>query len=329
MRRRCRHVWPAVGAVALLVTGSCGPPVSPPEPLELRAPQGFPPMVVPADNPTTVQGVALGRQLFYDRRLSQRGNLACADCHVQSGSFSNPISLGILPHVNLAWAHFFLWDGRVEGTLEDEMRVEVEFVFHTDVARLREPDLEQLFEAAFGSREITTGRAAYALAQFERTLVSHRSRLDRYVQGDTTALSPSERRGMAVFYSERAECFHCHATLLFTDNLFHNNGLDAQVVGTGRGFITNVARQDGHYKTPTLRNVALTGPYMHDDRFATLEGVIDFYSDGVVYSETIDALIPNSTGGGMHLPVQDRADLVAFLRSLTDETFVSSPNFGP
>ncbi|MCZ7681018.1 MAG: hypothetical protein M5U28_20425 [Sandaracinaceae bacterium] len=192
-------------------------------------------MIVPDDNPTTHEGVALGRQLYYDERLSAAGTQACADCHLQERSFSRPDVPGVLPHVNLAWSRRFLWDGAFEGTLEEAMVMEVEEFFSTDVRRLREPDLEAMFLAAFGSTEITTERAAYALAQFQRTLVSDDSRFDRYVAGEEAALTEHELRGMELFYSERGECFHCHATSLFTDNSFHNIGLDAEVAGTGRG----------------------------------------------------------------------------------------------
>lgn len=282
-------------------------------------------MIVPEDNPTTVEGAALGRQLYYDTRLSPDGSRACASCHVQQHAFSTPTAEGVLPHINLAWSRSFLWDGSFEGTLEEAMIMEVEEFFETDVERLREPDLEEMFLAAFGTNEITTERAGYALAQFQRTMVSRDSRFDRYVAGDESALSESEFRGMELFYSERGECFHCHATALFTDNLFHNNGLDADIDGTGRGAFTGRARDDGLYKTPTLRNIELTAPYMHDDRFETLEEVVDFYSEGLVYSRTVDTLMPNVSGGGAQLTPQERSDLVAFLRSLTDETFVNDP----
>lgn len=319
-----------LAAIGLALAG-CGvdAPSGAPEPFEIRVPRGFPRMAVPADNPTTRPGVALGRRLYYDRRLSPTGTRACADCHLQRSAFSNPATRGVLPHMNLAWSYYFLWDGHFEGTLEDVMRMEVEVFFGTDVNRLREPDLEAMFLAAFGSREVTTTRAAYALAQFQRTMISAGSRYDRFENGDAAALNASERRGMDIFYSERGECFHCHASRLFTDNRFHNIGLDARVAGTGRGAVTRDPLDDGRYKTPTLRNVALTAPYMHDDRFATLEQVVDFYSEGIVYSDTIDTLMPNVSEGGMHLSPQERADLVAFLRALTDEGFVNDPDLGP
>lgn len=327
----------AIGAVFALACGplftlACGV-LGSDEDVDLdhlvQIPRGFPPMEVPDHNPTTPEGVALGRQLYYDQRLSNGGARACADCHLQERAFSNPAASGVLAHVNLAWSRYFLWDGSEEGTLEDVMRFEVEEFFQTDVERLREPDLEEMFQAAFGTPEITTERAALALAQFQRTLVSGNSPYDRYMQGDRSALSASEVRGMKLFYSERAECFHCHATALFTDNLFHNIGLDAEVEGTGRGAVTGRRIDDGAYKTPTLRNVAVSGPYMHDDRFATLEEVVDFYSEGIVDSPTIDPLIVDPRGGGAQLSRAEREDLVAFLRALTDEGFLNEPAFGP
>ena len=306
------------------------PAPSGPVPYPLKAlPAHFPPMVIPDDNPTTVPGVALGRTLYYDNRLSQDGTRACADCHLQQSAFTSTRGMGVLPHINLAFARHFLWDGSTEGTLEDAMRMEVNDFFHTDVARLREPDLEVMFEAAFGTPEVTTERAALALAQFQRTLTSADSRWDRYMAGDAAALTEAEQRGMALFNSERAECFHCHATALFTDNLFHNNGLDEVVTGTGRAHVTGRFHDEGAFKTPTLRNVALTAPYMHDDRFDTLEAVVDFYSEGVRPSHSISALIPNPYTGGLALTAQEKADLVAFLKALTDASFLTDPALGP
>lgn len=290
--------------------------------VEVHIPAGFPPMPIPDDNPTTVEGIALGRQLYYDVRLSPTGTRACASCHLQSHAFSNPTTPGVLPHINLAWSRSFLWDGDFEGTLEEAMIMEVEVFFQTDIERLRDPDLEAMFDAAFGSREIDSHRAAYALAQFQRTLVSGDTRFDRFTEGDETALTESERRGADLFYSERGECFHCHATRLLTDNSFHNLGLDAVVTGTGRGAVTGRALDDGRWKTPTLRNVAVTGPYMHDDRFATLEEVIEFYSTGIVDSPSLSTLLPI---GGFQFTDDERADLLAFLRALTDDTFLADP----
>jgi cytochrome c peroxidase len=320
-----RGVARAIATLAVsLAACSDGPAVG--TPLADRVPAGFPPMEVPDDNPTTVEGVALGRQLYYDVRLSPDGSRACASCHLQAHGFSTTTPVGVLPHINLAWSRNFLWDGRFEGTLEEAMVMEVEEFFATDVERLRAPDLEDLFEAAFGTREVTTHRAAYALAQFQRRLVSGGSRFDRYAAGDLTALTDAELRGGALFHSERAECFHCHATRLFTDNLFHDIGLEAAVAGSGRGAVTGRSLDDGKWKTPTLRNAARTAPYMHDGRFATLDEVVAFYAGGVTASRNLDTLVPV---GGYRLTAEERADLVAFLEALTDEVYLSDPELGP
>ncbi len=317
--------------VAPLVTAACVEPPAPapqdPELYDLLHPPGFPEIVVPDDNVTTREGIALGRALYYDNRLSPDGSRACADCHLQQNAFSRADLVGVLPHMNLGWSQHFLWDGGFDGTLEEAMQKEVELFFATDVERLREPDLLGLFRAAFGSDEITTVKAAYALAQFQRTMVSANSRFDQYLAGDSEAMTDAERRGMQTFYSEHGECFHCHANNLFTDNLFHNTGLvaDADIAGTGRAHVTGDPDDDGLFKTPTLRNVEHTGPYMHDDRFATLEEVIDFYSAGQVASRTIDTLMPSPTGGGFGFTPEEKADLVAFLRSLSDDEFLTNP----
>lgn len=323
MTPRTHRASPPLAALLLATACAVGP-----TPYTIEAPARFPAMVVPDDNPTTVEGVALGRVLYHDPRLSPDGSRACADCHLQEQSFSSTNAVGVLPHLNLGWAGAFLWDGSVEGTLEDAMVFEVVDFFRTDLVRLAEPDLEAMFLAAFGSEEPTVDHAAKALAQYQRTLVSAASSFDRYLDGDDAALSEAAVRGSELFYSERAECFHCHATMLFTDNRFHNIGLDAVVSGTGRGAFTGDPLHDGQFKTPTLRNVERTAPYMHDDRFATLEEVIDHYAEGLVHSDTIDPLMRDVDQGGFGWTAQERADLVAFLRSLTDEGFLTDPALG-
>jgi cytochrome c peroxidase len=283
-------------------------------------------MIVPADNPTTVEGAALGRTLYYDRRMSPDGSRACADCHLQRHGFAHPDVPGVLPHINLAWSRSFLWDGHFEGTLEDAMRMEVEDFFQTDLERLRQPDLQALFEAAFGSPEITVERTARALAQFQRTMFSGRTPYDAYEAGERSALNAAEKRGMRLFFDERAECFHCHASALFTDNGFHDIGLDPDPTGTGRGAYTGRPEDAGKWKTPTLRNVERSGPYMHDDRFETLEEVVAYYSDGVGDSPNLDPLLRR---GGFGLTASEQADLVAFLKALTDEDYLTDPRLGP
>lgn len=169
-----------------------------------------------------------------------------------------------------------------------------------------------------------------AIAQFERTLISANSKFDKYTRGEVE-LTPSELNGLNVFLDEgRGDCFHCHGnpnSPLWTDNIFHNNGLDASFTDRGRGMVTGDPREFGQFKSPSLRNLAYTAPYMHDGRFATLEEVINHYSEGLVYSETIDPLMKTVSAGGVHLTEQDKADLKAFLLSLSDPSFISNPDF--
>ena len=299
-----------------------------PTPYAIPLPSNVPlAMAVPADNPTTVEGVALGRRLYYDPRLDGVADRACAGCHVQSASFTSRRVPGVPAHVNLGFSDVFLWDGRVEGTLEDVMRFEVEEFFRADLAALAaDPVYPEMFAHAFGPGPITTGRAARALAQFQRTLVSFDSRYDRAQRGEGS-LSEAETRGAAIFFGETGDCFHCHGTVLFTDQRFHDMGLDAEPVRRGRADVTGDPTDVGAFKTPTLRNVALTAPYMHDDRYETLEEVVDFYSEGLQDSPTVDPLMRNVAGGGFGLTAEQKADLVAFLHTLTDRAFTENPAF--
>ncbi len=314
----------------LLITGCASPgaddALPAPTPLSIELPTGFPPLEIPADNPTTVEGVALGRQLYYDRRVSPDGSRACADCHLQASAFGNPAVAGILPHINLGWSQSFLWNGGYEGGLEAAMYLELTDFFQADAATLREPDLQERFLAAFGTSQPDLDLAAKALAQFQRTMISGGSRFDAWVAGDTSALSEAERRGMNLFfYGEKGSCFSCHQGMLFTDNAFHDIGLDpaGAVVGTGRAAITGLSEDDGRFKTPTLRNLGYTAPYMHDDRFGTLEEVVEHYRTGVLASPNLSEALPV---GGLGFDEAQKADLVAFLRALDDEAYTLRPD---
>jgi cytochrome c peroxidase len=299
-------------------------------PLQLAVPAQFPVMPVPTDNPMTEEGVALGRMLYYDPLLSQggpRNGLACASCHFQEQSFSlSGQGVAVLPHVNLGWNTAFLWNGKVEGTLEDIMRFEVVEFFATDLRLLRNhPQYPALFRKAFGECDITTENASKALAQWFRRLISADSRYDRYARHELQ-LNDAELRGMVIFLTEKGDCFHCHMPPLFTDNSFRNIGLDSLVEGLHRGRYNVTQRQTdmGLFKTPTLRNVALTAPYMHDGRFATLEEVVEHYNSGVRRPVNVDPIMTKpGKEYGLGLSEQEKADLVAFLHALTDETFVT------
>lgn len=305
-------------------------PVHDPTPAELEYPSWFPEMPVSEDNPMTVEGIQLGRKLYYDPLLHPQGTNSCSSCHAQESSFSIPApGTAVLAHVNLGWSSTFLWNGKIEGTMEDIMLFEVEEFFQTDVSRLQQnDDYPDLFEEAFGERTITTEHCAMALAQFFRSMISANSRFDRYYPG-TIQPTQAEERGYLIFNTEKGDCFHCHIPPLFTDNLFHNIGLDSTFTAenVGRAEVTGNERDHAKFKTPTLRNVALTAPYMHDGRFQTLEEVIDHYDHGVKESNSLDPIMSKpGKGTGLQLSDQEKADLLAFLKSLTDTSYTQNPN---
>ena len=343
----------------------CGPidPVEPvwePTPYALEIPPFFPPMDIPEDNPLTEEGVQLGRMLFWETRLSETNTMSCGTCHLPEHSFSdpNPYSTGVtgavgnrnaMALINMGWATLFFWDGRA-FTLEeqildpiphpDEMNLpwlEAVNRLQNDAESTRYP--ERFFDA-FGTTTVTEDLVVKAIAQFVRTMVSSDSKFDLWRRGETD-LTDSEYNGYQMFLREGGDpevvpggqfggdCFHCHgeAGLQFTDHLFHNNGLDATFeLDPGHFNVTGNPQDSGLFRTPTLRNVALSAPYMHDGRFATLEDVIDHYNTGGVPSSTIDPFMKYGSGG-LGLAPSQKADLIAFLHTLTDTAFVNNPAF--
>lgn len=298
-------------------------------------------MPEPDDNPTSRQGIALGRMLFYDPILSGDSTLACAGCHRQAQAFGDPrrFSVGIdgtqgtrqAPTIiNASWIRRLFWDGR-SPSLEDQAihPVENPIEMHADwdevVARIQaHPSYPALFARVFGTSAITRDLVVKAIAQFERSLISRNSRYDRWnVLQDT--FTAQEERGFALFHTETAECFHCHhPTELFTGNLFFNIGLDSTVVDSGRGAITGNPQELAQFRAPTLRNVGVSAPYMHDGRFSTLEEVMAHYRNGVHTDlGNVDALL---VGGLPQLTDQDIEDLIAFLHTLTDHEFLANPD---
>jgi len=324
-----------------------------PTPAPLEIPSVFQnqilPPLIPEDNPQTVEGIALGKKLFFDKRLSADNSISCASCHRPQNSFtdSRQFSVGItgeqgfrnsMPLQNLAfnYGEKFNWDGSA-NSLEDQMfgpvtnPIEMANTWPAVESTLQSAsEYPQLFEAAFGTQSIDSILVTKAISQFVRTLVSANSRFDQAQLG-LIELTPQEQNGLNVFLDEgRGDCFHCHglpANPLWTDNAFHNNGLDAQFDDLGLGNITGDPREFGLFRSPSLRNLKFTAPYMHDGRFATLDEVIDHYSEGLVFSETIDPLMKAISAGGVHLTEEDKADLKAFLLSLSDDSFVNNSDF--
>ncbi len=318
-------------------------------------PQGFPEMVIPADNPMTVEGIALGRKLFYEKRLSDDNTMSCATCHAQQTfAFTDRgtrFSTGIdgitgtrnaMAIVNLGWAPRFFWDGRAFSLEEQALMpvtnpIEMHQRWSDAVSKLEADSVyPQLFLKAFGVCEIDSLVVAKAIAQFERTLISGNSLFERYVNNNENVLPDptSVLSGFSLFNRDKTitlsggDCFHCHGASggLFTDNAFHNNGLDSVFTDVGLEAVTGSPNDRGKFKSPTLRNIELTAPYMHDGRFATLEEVIEHYNSGGHASATLDPLMKN-VGVGLELSQQDKTDLINFLKSLTDMDYVNNPAF--
>lgn len=325
-------------------------PVTPPQenweptPYEITVPAGFPHLPIPEDNPTTVEGIELGRRLFYDPILSADNTQSCASCHAQDFNFTDHgerFSSGIngefgtrnaMSVINAGWMTDLFWDGRKKSLEEQALEpvtnpIEMHETWANAASKLMEhPDYPDLFFKAFGTRNIDSSLVVKAIAQFERTLISSDSKWDRYLKGEVQ-LSQAETRGYEIFFTEKGDCFHCHATILYTDNLFHNNGLDSIYSDRGLSDVTGDPQDLGKFKTPTLRNIKYTAPYMHDGRFNTLEEVIDFYSHNLINSPTIDPLMKKVGQGGVQLTEGEKEDLIAFILTLTDTTFVNNPDY--
>ncbi len=319
-----------------------------PTPSPLEIPQLFQEKilapVIPVDNPQTVEGIVLGKKLFFDPILSANQTQACAGCHAPENAFtdtdrfSDGINgvLGIrnsMPLFNLAWNYDekFFWDGKSFSLEQQAFLPVVDINEMGDTWQNVEQKLQnhseypELFNQAFGSSQIDSTLVTKAIAQFERTLISANSKFDKFLLGETS-LTPEEQNGFNVFMDEnRGDCFHCHGSEnnpLWTDNLFHNNGLDSEFSDLGLGAITGDPADNGKFKSPSLRNLAFTAPYMHDGRFATLEDIINHYSEGLQNSPTIDPLMKKVAQGGVQLTEKDKADLKAFLLSLSDFEFI-------
>lgn len=306
---------------------------------------------IPADNPLTVEGIALGKKLFYETLLSGDNSQACASCHAPSTAFTdtNRFSIGIdniagtrnaMPIMNMAFNYQdkFFWDGRSIGLEAQAFEpvtnpIEMHDTWPNAVSKLQaHPDYPAMFKAAFGTEIIDSVLVSKAIAQFERILISGESKFDKYLRFETS-LTISEQNGFSIFMNEnKGDCFHCHGdpnNPLWTDNDFHNNGLDATFTDNGLGDVTGNPADNGKFKTPTLRNLAFTAPYMHDGRFNTLDEVIEHYSTGLQNSATIDPLMKKVSNGGVNLTPQEKADLKAFLLTLTDSSFLTNPAYQP
>ncbi len=317
----------------------------------------LPPVNLPGDNPMTVQKVKLGKMLFFEKALSLDNSINCASCHDQSAGFSDPnqFSEGVggamgtrqsMAIVNMAWnSNGFFWDGRAQllrhqALLPIQDPLEMKESLPNVIEKLNEMEIyRNQFIRAFGTSEITSERISLALESFMFSIVSDNSKYDRYLAG-TATLTESEERGRVLFFAEYnpffpelsgADCAHCHAGNNFENDLYMNNGLDtdAQFIDFGRENATENVNDRAKFKIPTLRNIEVTGPYMHDGRFSTLEEVVEHYNNGVQNSSTVDPALLGTTSTGLMLDAQEKIDLVNFLKTLTDYTFLNNPEYQP
>lgn len=288
---------------------------------------------VPKENPLTAKKVELGRFLFFDKRLSKNNTIACASCHIPAMAFTDgqPVSTGINrlqggrsapASINRVFSTAQFWDGR-GATLEDQSvgplvsPVEHGFVNHDEMVKKLKgiEGYRRLFKEAFVS-DITTEAVGKAIASFQRTILSGNSPTDRFdVGGDQEALTEDAQRGLTLFRG-KARCTRCHSGFNFSDEKFHNIGIgwDTNTVDLGRFMETKNPEDIGAFKTPTLREISRTAPYMHDGRFATLEDVVNFYNQGGIKNPHLDnTIIP------LELTAEEKHDLVALLRSLNGE----------
>lgn len=285
---------------------------------------------VPEDNPMTKEKVALGKLLFFDVRLSANNTISCATCHAPDKGFADKLPLFTGIHnqkgsrnsptvINRAFSEEQFWDGRATS-LEEQAKGPITSPtemgmpsYAALVAKLKKiKGYRKLFKKVFG-RDITIDDVVKAIAAFERTVISGGSKLDRYNMGDDSALGASEERGLKLFRS-KGRCNSCHAGFNFTDEVFHNIGIGMEPtpkIDMGRFIVTKNSLHIAAFKTPTLRDITKTGPYMHDGRFDTLEQVIDFYDDGGIPNPFLDREIVK-----LHLNKQEKRDIIAFLRAL-------------
>lgn len=320
-------------------------------PYEIHLPAKWDALPVPANNPLTIAGVNLGRKLFYDPILSKDYTISCASCHKPERAFADEtaLSYGVQhligkrnapPLFNLAWAdntpsiHKYFWDGgatSLERQVYGPITSSFEMAANLDTVTFRlnqNKTYKILFKKAFGIDSITDNYLSMALAQFERTLISSNAPFDLYLKGSRN-LTQAELNGMNLFFTEgKGDCAHCHVnSVLFTDFSFQNNGL-SEKPDSGLARITGKASDMGKFKVPSLRNLIFTAPYMHDGRFATLPEVIDFYNSSTKNSPTVSEFISKHfASGGLNLTPKDKADLIAFLLTLSDSSFIQTKAF--
>ena len=304
-----------------------------------RQPEHFPEATYTLDNnPVTEKGFLLGKKLFNDPMLSRDGSVACSNCHQQGTAFADsqqhPLSKGVEDRegirnapslVNMAFINEFFWDGGVThldfvplNAIESDF--EMDESIENVIAKLNNNETyRMLFKEAFATDEVTTPYLLHALSQFMVLMISDNSRYDQYLRGEDV-LTNEELSGMELF---EAKCESCHAGVLQSDFSYRNNGLDAMPLDSGRNRITENSRDWGKFRVPSLRNVELTSPYMHDGRFETLDEVLEHYNSGIQDFATLDP----SLKSGISISNDEKTKIISFLKTLTDREITRDPKF--
>lgn len=316
---------------------------------DLKIPTNFPEIKQNiTQNPPTQNGVKLGRKLFYDNRLSRDNTISCSFCHEQKYAFThhghdlshgidNQIGTRNAPAVqNMIFQSEYFYDGasnslQMLSVVPIHNPVEMDENLPNIIEKLKkDAQYVQLFRSAFKNGKISSANMLNALAQFMSVMISADSKYDKYVRGEAGGdFSAKERKGLEIF---QKKCASCHATDIFTDNSFRNNGLpiNRNINDLGRETVTGFAHDRYKFKVPSLRNVALTAPYMHDGRFGSLQSVLNFYSDGVQNTQNLDSSLKRTDNRfGIELTQDEKAAIIEFLHTLTDETFINNPLFYP
>ena len=315
-------------------------------PIQLQVPANFPSLDYQfINNPLTEKGFELGRKLFYDGRLSSDGIVSCAFCHEQQHAFTHhghDLSHGVRDLIgtrntpalqNLAFQTEYFFDGasnnlEMVALVPIHNPVEMNETLPGIIEKLQgDRDYQRLFAAAFENKAVNSTNMLKALAQYMTLLISADSRYDQYVRNENgVSFTAKEKQGLAVF---RAKCTTCHASDLFTDHSFRNNGLpvNQRLNDLGREEVTGHPSDRYKFKVPSLRNIALTAPYMHDGRFGSLEAVLAFYEEGVQDGETLDPVLRQNGRLGIRLNPEEKEALLAFLKTLTDESFIQNSKY--
>lgn len=315
-------------------------------PIDFKVPSNFPALAYDfTNNPPTEKGFELGKKLFYDGRLASDGIVSCGFCHIQENAFTHhghTVSHGVNnaagtrnspPIQNMAFQTAYMWDGAtthldLQPIIPFTSPIEMNGNFSSAIEMMKsDAEYKKLFKQAFNDGQINSENMLKALGQFMALLVSSNSKFDKYRRNESGGtMTADELDGYAIF---NQKCASCHATDLFTDNSFRNNGLaiNPQVNDIGRFRVTQIETDRYKFKVPSLRNIEKTAPYMHDGRFYTLEAVLNHYASGVNNTENLDPSLNNNGTLGIPLTEVEKVKIIAFLKTLTDNEFLTNSKF--